>query len=87
MPGRVLPGPDQRGLFIAGGWREAEEGATFPVRDPADGSVLASDADGSVKDAVEALDAAVAARKDWAASAPRDRGEILRVALNQARWS
>ncbi|MFI6824525.1 NAD-dependent succinate-semialdehyde dehydrogenase [Micromonospora sp. NPDC050187] len=85
MPGRILPGPDQRGLFVGGRWREAEEGATFTVRDPADGSVLASVADGSVKDAVEALDAAVAAQKDWAASAPRDRGEILRRAFDLIR--
>ncbi|OZV77476.1 NAD-dependent succinate-semialdehyde dehydrogenase [Micromonospora echinospora] len=85
MPGRVLPGPDQRGLFIGGRWREAEEGATFTVRDPADGSVLASVADGSVRDAVEALDAAVAAQQDWAASAPRDRGEILRRAFDLIR--
>ncbi len=38
-------------------------------------------ADGSVTDAVEALDAAVAAQGDWAATAPRERGEILRSAF------
>ncbi|GAA2217739.1 NAD-dependent succinate-semialdehyde dehydrogenase [Micromonospora olivasterospora] len=85
MPGRVLPGPDQRGLFIGGGWRQAEEEATFTVFDPADGSVLASVADGSVRDAVEALDAAVAAQEEWGTSAPRDRGEILRRAFDLIR--
>ncbi|MFB6395914.1 NAD-dependent succinate-semialdehyde dehydrogenase [Polymorphospora lycopeni] len=85
MPGRTLPGPDRRGLFIGGGWRAAEQGATFTVLDPADGSVLASVADGSVKDAIEALDAAAAAQKDWGASAPRDRGEILRKAFDLIR--
>ncbi len=49
--------------------------------DPADGQLLARVADGSVTDAVEALDAAVAAQADWAATAPRERGEILRSAF------
>ncbi|WP_433077228.1 NAD-dependent succinate-semialdehyde dehydrogenase [Dactylosporangium sp. CA-052675] len=85
MPGRTLPGPGRFGLFIGGGWREAEGGATFTVLDPADGSVLASVADGSARDAIEALDAADAARPEWAASAPRDRGEILRRAFDLIR--
>ena len=49
--------------------------------DPADGQLLARVADGSVTDAVEALDAAVAAQADWAATPPRERGEILRSAF------
>ena len=81
MSGMDLVGPGQRKLFIAGGWRDAEGGEDFAVLDPADGSVLARVADGSVNDAIEALDAAVAAQRDWARSAPRDRGEILRRAF------
>src|SRR5690606_31538279 len=38
-------------------------------------------ADGSVADAMAALDAAAAARAEWAATAPRVRGEILRTAF------
>ena len=71
----------QRGLFIAGSWRPAEGGADFAVLDPADGSVLTRVADASVDDAIEALDAAVAAQHDWARTAPRERGEILRRAF------
>jgi succinate-semialdehyde dehydrogenase/glutarate-semialdehyde dehydrogenase len=67
-----------RGLFIGGTWREANGGARFEVLDPADGSVITDVADGDVHDAVAALDAAVAAQADWAATAPRERGEILR---------
>jgi succinate-semialdehyde dehydrogenase/glutarate-semialdehyde dehydrogenase len=78
MSGLDLLGPDQRGLFIGGTWREAEGGETFAVYDPADGSVLARVADGGVNDAMDALDAAVAAQAAWARTAPRDRGEILR---------
>ncbi len=35
------------GLFIAGQWRDAHSGATFPVVDPATGEVLAHVADAS----------------------------------------
>jgi succinate-semialdehyde dehydrogenase/glutarate-semialdehyde dehydrogenase len=71
----------QRGLFIGGSWREAEGGEDFAVLDPADGSVLARVADASTNDAIEALDAAVAAQEEWARTAPRTRGEILRKAF------
>ena len=81
MNGLELLGPDQRGLFIGGSWREADGGATIDVIDPADGSVLAQVADGTVEDGVAALDAAVAAQADWARTAPRERGEILRRAF------
>jgi succinate-semialdehyde dehydrogenase/glutarate-semialdehyde dehydrogenase len=81
MNGLDLLRPDQRGLFIGGQWRDAEEGKRFDVIDPADGSVLTDVADGSVDDARAALDAAVAAQPEWARTAPRDRGEILRSAF------
>ncbi len=81
MNGLDLLGPDQRGLFIGGTWREAEGGQRLDVIDPADGSVLTDVADGSVADAVDALDAAVAAQADWAATPARERGEILRTAF------
>jgi succinate-semialdehyde dehydrogenase / glutarate-semialdehyde dehydrogenase len=81
MSGLDLLAPDQRGLFIGGKWRDAEGGETFAVYDPADGSVLARVADATVNDAMDALDAAAAAQADWARTAPRDRGEILRRAF------
>ncbi len=67
-------------LFIGGEWREAADGKRFDVIDPADESVLASVADAAEADAIEALDAAVEAQAAWAATAPRERGEILRAA-------
>jgi len=70
-----------RGLFIGGAWRDAEAGEEFAVLDPADGSVITRVADATVTDAIEALDAAVAAQDDWARTAPRERGEILRRAF------
>ncbi len=73
-----LVAPDRRGLYIGGTWRPAADGATFEVLDPADESVLAEVADGSGVDALAALDAASAAQESWAATPPRERGEILR---------
>ncbi|MBL7255983.1 NAD-dependent succinate-semialdehyde dehydrogenase [Paractinoplanes lichenicola] len=69
-------------LLIGGQWRPATDGAEFPVRNPADGSLLASVADATADDGVAALDAAVAAAAEWAATAPRTRGELLRAAFD-----
>ncbi|HAM26660.1 MAG TPA: NAD-dependent succinate-semialdehyde dehydrogenase [Microbacteriaceae bacterium] len=70
------------GLFIGGGWVDAEGATTFAVNDPATGRSLTRVADASPADAVRALDAAVAAAAAWAATAPRVRGEILRRAFD-----
>ena len=52
------------------------------MEDPATGKVLLSIQDGNSDDAVAALDAAAAAQKDWALTAPRERAEILRRAFD-----
>src|SRR5882757_2500654 len=65
-------------LFIAGKWRPAEGGKSLAVEDPATGTTLCDVADASPADGVAALDAAVAAQAEWAATPPRERGEILR---------
>jgi succinate-semialdehyde dehydrogenase/glutarate-semialdehyde dehydrogenase len=69
-------------LYIGGEWRDGAEG-TVPVEDPATGETVAEVADASVEDAKAALDAAVDASAEWAATAPRDRGEILRRAFEK----
>ncbi len=76
----ALPEVPQQ-LFIGGRWVDATGGATFAVEDPATGDAIAHVADATVEDGTVALDAAVAAQKDWAATPPRDRGEILRRAF------
>ncbi|MDX6245223.1 MAG: succinate-semialdehyde dehydrogenase / glutarate-semialdehyde dehydrogenase [Frankiales bacterium] len=68
------------GVFIGGQWRAASGGKTFGVEDPATGEALISIADATPQDAVAALDAAAAAQAGWAATPPRERGEILRRA-------
>lgn len=72
---------DRRQLLVGGQWRPGSGGGRFDVIDPADGTVLTDVADGTLDDARAALDAAVAAQEGWAATAPRERGEILRTAF------
>ncbi len=67
-------------LYIAGEWRDGAKG-TLSVEDPSTGEPLCDVADASTDDARAALDAAVHAGPDFAAMAPRDRGEILRRAF------
>jgi succinate-semialdehyde dehydrogenase/glutarate-semialdehyde dehydrogenase len=69
------------GLWIGGSDHPATGGATLPVHDPSTGEVLAEVADASPDDARRALDAAVDAQESWAATPPRERGEILRRAF------
>src|SRR5690606_12825484 len=70
------------GLFIGGQWTDAEEGRTFDVHDPSTGDTIASIADATPADGIRALDAAVAAQQEWAATAPRTRSDILRRAFD-----
>jgi succinate-semialdehyde dehydrogenase/glutarate-semialdehyde dehydrogenase len=71
------------GLLIGGSWRDSSDGGTLKVEDPATGEVLTEVADATVADGRAALDAAVAAQRDWARVPPRDRGEILRTAFEK----
>lgn len=67
------------GMLIAGEWRPARGGATFPVVDPATGETLFDVADGDEQDALDALTAAHDAFPAWRATAPRVRSELLRA--------
>jgi succinate-semialdehyde dehydrogenase/glutarate-semialdehyde dehydrogenase len=67
-------------LLIGGAWRDAADGSTTPVTDPATGDVICDVADAGPTDALLAVDAAAAAQAEWARTAPRARSEILRRA-------
>ena len=69
-------------LFIGGDWVASSSGKTLDVDDPATNEVLKTIADADPEDGVRALDAAVAVAEEWAATAPRQRGEILRRAFD-----
>ncbi|KQS68776.1 NAD-dependent succinate-semialdehyde dehydrogenase [Modestobacter sp. Leaf380] len=79
IPG--IPSPLPTGVFIGGQWRDSSSGATFEVLDPADETVLARVADGTTDDVTAAVDAAYAALPGFAATPPRQRGEMLRRAF------
>ena len=70
------------GLFIGGEWVDAEGGKTLAVSDPATGATILEIADASVADGMRAMDAAATVQAEWAATAPRVRGEILRRAFD-----
>ncbi|TCR81446.1 NAD-dependent succinate-semialdehyde dehydrogenase [Rhizobium sp. BK376] len=65
-------------LYIGGKWRAASTAQRAEVIDPSTGLTIASVADGSVEDGMEAVAAAYAAAPAWATTAPRKRSEILR---------
>ncbi|RZU62076.1 NAD-dependent succinate-semialdehyde dehydrogenase [Zhihengliuella halotolerans] len=70
------------GLLIDGEWRDASDGGTFDVHDPATGKVLATLASATSEDALAALDAADAAQGQWALTPARERSNILRRAFD-----
>jgi succinate-semialdehyde dehydrogenase/glutarate-semialdehyde dehydrogenase len=67
-------------LYIGGEWRAATGGGTIAVEDPSTGQTLVEVADAQAEDALAALGAAAERQPEWAAHAPRERGEILRRA-------
>ncbi len=71
------------GVFVAGEWRDASDGKTLEVVDPATGKVLKTIADASFEDGQAALQAAHEAQTDWAKTAPRMRAELLRAAFEK----
>ncbi len=73
-------------LLIGGEWRDARGGDTLAVEDPSTGETLCEIADATPDDARAALDAAVEAQAEWAATPPNERSEILHrafLALNE----
>jgi succinate-semialdehyde dehydrogenase/glutarate-semialdehyde dehydrogenase len=69
-----------KGLLIGGRWRPASGGREYEVEDPSTGRALCAVPDAGAEDAAAAMDAAARAAAGWAATAPRERGEILRAA-------
>lgn len=72
----------RKDLYINGQWRAAADGARLDVIDPATEETVASVADATVEDALDAVAAAHLAGPAWAATAPRDRAEALRRAFD-----
>ena len=68
-------------LYLGGRWTPPATGRTVPVEDPATGEVIAEVADATPQEGLEALRIATEHQADWARTAPRERGEILRRAF------
>jgi succinate-semialdehyde dehydrogenase/glutarate-semialdehyde dehydrogenase len=67
-------------LFIDGKWGPGS-GGTLPVLNPSTGQVITDIARAGDDDVARAVDAAAGAQDAWAATAPRERGEVLRKAF------
>lgn len=68
---------EKYGLFIGGEWRDASDGKTFEVANPANGEHLAHCAQATEKDVDDAVKAAWAAFPAWKAVEPQERAAIL----------
>ena len=64
--------------YIGGQWRDADNGATLAVSNPATGSLVGSVPDMGAAEAELAIGIADVARRDWAALAAKDRSAVLR---------
>jgi len=64
--------------YINGEWVSAEDGATFPVTNPADGSLVAHVPELDVAGARAAIEAADAAWPAWRSKTAKERSAILR---------
>ena len=62
--------------YINGAWVEGD--ATFPVHNPATGDLIANVVDITIEGTSQTIDAAYAAKKDWAAQTGKERAAILR---------
>ncbi|MGB0113321.1 MAG: NAD-dependent succinate-semialdehyde dehydrogenase [Ilumatobacteraceae bacterium] len=70
----------QTQLLIGGEWCDGSASERIDVENPATEEVIASVAAGSPADATAACESAAEAQHRWAATAPRERSEILRRA-------
>ncbi len=74
----VLPG--HRQLFYDGGWHDAQDGASWNLTSPGDGSALGPCADATDRDVDAAVRAADSAFRQWREIPPFERAGILRNA-------
>jgi succinate-semialdehyde dehydrogenase/glutarate-semialdehyde dehydrogenase len=68
----------RQACYVDGAWVGAEDGATFPVTNPADGSQIGTVPSFSATDTARAIAAAEAALPAWRAKTGKERSQILR---------
>ncbi|MCB2126669.1 MAG: aldehyde dehydrogenase family protein, partial [Rhodobacteraceae bacterium] len=64
--------------YVAGQWVNADDGATFPVTNPARGDVICTVPDLGRAETARAIEAADKARHEWAARTGKERAAVLR---------
>ena len=64
--------------YVAGQWIDADDGKTFAVSNPARGDVICTVPDLTRAETARAIDAADAARHEWAARTGKERAAVLR---------
>jgi succinate-semialdehyde dehydrogenase/glutarate-semialdehyde dehydrogenase len=73
----TLPAGTPTQLFVGGKWRDGSKG-NFDVLNPSTGEAICSVARAGEDDIDAAISAAADVQPDWAATAPRERAEVLR---------
>ncbi len=64
--------------FVGGEWRDADDGSTFAVTNPARGDVICAVPNMSRVETARAIAAAAVAQKEWAARTGKERAQIMR---------
>jgi len=75
----------ERRMWIDGQWREAIDGGTLAILNPADESTLAEVAFGGKADALAAIDAAARAFIAWRATSAYERAKLLKTTADLMR--
>ncbi|MGO4153052.1 NAD-dependent succinate-semialdehyde dehydrogenase [Cupriavidus sp. YAF13] len=65
--------------FIGGQWQNADSGATFPVTNPADGSLIGTVPLMGAAETTRAIEAARVAQAAWRRKTARERAQVLRA--------
>ena len=65
--------------YVAGEWIDADDGATFPVKNPARGDVICQVADLSRAEVARAIASADEARHAWAGRTAKERANVMRA--------
>lgn len=68
--------------YVAGTWIDADDGATFTVKNPARGDVICEVADLSRVEVARAIDAADKGGRDWARRTAKERANAMRAWFN-----
>ncbi len=76
------PGLLETRAYLAGDWVQADDGATFPVTNPARGDVICTVPNLTRAETARAIAAAKTAQKLWAARTGKDRANVLRGWFN-----